>query len=153
MYLIMIRSFTTTQKNKDIKYGPKLPIGKNGKKVQTYLSSIIDDHSRYILASTFYDNQEKEIVEEVVDRASRTIQSSTGETMKGLAGKRVKVRMSESVRRVLDHSYRYGLTVPITGAASPISNRTILFPSIFFVLVLGYKIPVIPLLSKYSASI
>lgn len=29
----------------DIKYGPKLPIGKNGTKVQTYLSSAIDDHS------------------------------------------------------------------------------------------------------------
>ena len=92
----------------DIKYGPKLPIGKNGKKVQTYLSSIIDDHSRYILASAFYDNQEKEIVEEVVDRAPRTIQSSTGETMKGLAGERVKVRMSESVRRVLDPAFREG---------------------------------------------
>lgn len=29
----------------DIKYGPKLPIGKHGAKVQTYLSSAIDDHS------------------------------------------------------------------------------------------------------------
>lgn len=32
----------------DIKYGPKLPIGRNGAKVQTYLSSAIDDHSRYL---------------------------------------------------------------------------------------------------------
>ncbi len=53
----------------DIKYGPKLPIGKNGKKVQTYLSSIIDDHSRYILDSRFYDNQEKTIVEDTFHRA------------------------------------------------------------------------------------
>ena len=53
----------------DIKYGPKLPIGKNGKMVQTYLSSIIDDHSRYILASAFYDNQEKEIVEDTFHKA------------------------------------------------------------------------------------
>ena len=53
----------------DIKYGPKLPIGKNGKMIQTYLSSIIDDHSRYILASTFYDNQEKEIVEDTFHKA------------------------------------------------------------------------------------
>jgi putative transposase len=53
----------------DIKYGPKLPIGKNGARVQTYLSSIIDDHSRYILDSRFYDNQEKEIVEETFHRA------------------------------------------------------------------------------------
>ena len=27
----------------DIKYGPYLPIGPNGKKIQTYLSVIIDD--------------------------------------------------------------------------------------------------------------
>ena len=48
----------------DIKYGPKLPIGKGGRKVQTYLTSLIDDHSRYILFSTFYDNQEQTIVED-----------------------------------------------------------------------------------------
>ncbi len=48
----------------DIKYGPYLPIGKDGAKVQTYLSSAIDDHSRMILASRFYDNQEEEIVED-----------------------------------------------------------------------------------------
>lgn len=48
----------------DIKYGPVLPIGKNGKKVQTYLSSAIDDHSRMILSSRFYDNQEETVVED-----------------------------------------------------------------------------------------
>ncbi len=48
----------------DIKEGPKLPIGKNGKKVKTYLSSVIDDHSRMILYSKFYDNEKKDIVEE-----------------------------------------------------------------------------------------
>ena len=48
----------------DIKYGPMLPIGKNGKKVQTYLSSALDDHSRMPLASRFYDNQEEIIVED-----------------------------------------------------------------------------------------
>ena len=48
----------------DIKYGPKLPIGKNGAKVQTYLSSAIDDHSRYLLSSRFYDNQEEAIIED-----------------------------------------------------------------------------------------
>ncbi|MBE5833979.1 MAG: transposase family protein [Butyrivibrio sp.] len=46
----------------DIKYGPILTI--NGKKVQTYLSSAIDDHSRMILSSQFYDNQEEIIVED-----------------------------------------------------------------------------------------
>lgn len=46
----------------DIKYGPTLPIGEGGKPVKTYLSSAIDDHSRMILASEFYDNQEEAIV-------------------------------------------------------------------------------------------
>jgi transposase InsO family protein len=48
----------------DIKYGPRLPIGKKGAMVQTYLSSAIDDHSRMILSSKFYDNQEELIVED-----------------------------------------------------------------------------------------
>ena len=48
----------------DIKYGPMLPIGKNGAMVQTYLSSAIDDHSRMILSSKFYENQQELIVEE-----------------------------------------------------------------------------------------
>ena len=48
----------------DIKYGPKLPIGKNGAMVQTYLSLAIDDHSRMVLCSRFYDNQEELVVEE-----------------------------------------------------------------------------------------
>lgn len=53
----------------DIKYGPKLPIGKNGAKVQTYLSSAIDDHSRMLLSSRFYDNQEETIVEDTLHQA------------------------------------------------------------------------------------
>lgn len=53
----------------DIKYGPKLPLGKGGRMVQTYLSSIIDDHSRFILQSEFYDNQEKAIVEDTFRKA------------------------------------------------------------------------------------
>lgn len=53
----------------DIKYGPKLPIGKGGRKVQTYLTSLIDDHSRYILASTFYNNQEQTVVEDTFRKA------------------------------------------------------------------------------------
>ena len=44
----------------------------------------------------------------VVDRAPRLIHTSTGEMEKGLPGKRVKVRMSESVRRVLDPAFREG---------------------------------------------
>ena len=53
----------------DIKYGPKLPIGKNGKFVQTYLCALIDNHSRYIVSSRFYDNQEGTIVEDNLRRA------------------------------------------------------------------------------------
>ena len=48
----------------DIKYGCKLPIGKNGAMVQTYLSCAIDDHSRYVIHSQFYDSQEEAIVED-----------------------------------------------------------------------------------------
>lgn len=47
----------------DIKFGPKLPIGKNGKPVQTYLSAAIDDSSRFVVSSGFYDHQEGTIVE------------------------------------------------------------------------------------------
>ena len=53
----------------DIKYGLKLPIGEGGKKVQTYLSALIDDHSRYILESGWYDNQEALIVEDTFHKA------------------------------------------------------------------------------------
>lgn len=53
----------------DIKYGPKLPIGKDGAKVQTYLSTAIDDHSRMVLASAFYDNQDAKIVEDTFHTA------------------------------------------------------------------------------------
>jgi len=53
----------------DIKYGPKLPIGKKGALVQTYLSSAIDDHSRFILQSCFYDNQEETVVEDTFHKA------------------------------------------------------------------------------------
>lgn len=48
----------------DIKYGPSLPIGKRGAKVKTYLSSAIDDHSRFVIASRFYVTMEEEIVED-----------------------------------------------------------------------------------------
>lgn len=53
----------------DIKYGPLLPIGENGAMVQTYLSSAMDDHSRMVLASAFYDNQEETIVEDTFHKA------------------------------------------------------------------------------------
>lgn len=53
----------------DIKYGPKLPIGRNGARVQTYLSSAMDDHSRFLLHSRFYASQEEIIVEDTFHQA------------------------------------------------------------------------------------
>jgi hypothetical protein len=53
----------------DIKYGLKLPLGEGGKKVQTYMSALIDDHSRYVLESGWYDNQEAVIVEDTFHKA------------------------------------------------------------------------------------
>jgi transposase InsO family protein len=48
----------------DIKYGPYLPIGKDGAMKQVYLSVFIDDATRYIMAAKFYDNQKVEIIED-----------------------------------------------------------------------------------------
>ena len=53
----------------DIKYGPNLPTGQKGKYQKTYLSSAIDDHSRYILSSKFYANEEAVIVAETMREA------------------------------------------------------------------------------------
>ena len=52
----------------DIKYGPQIR-DKDGRLIKTYLSSLIDDHSRYILHSEFYDNQRAEIVEDTFHKA------------------------------------------------------------------------------------
>ncbi len=48
----------------DIKYGPYLPIGKNGEKKQVYLSAFIDDATRYIVSAKFYENQKVDIIED-----------------------------------------------------------------------------------------
>ena len=52
----------------DIKYGPELRTT-DGEVVKTYLSSLIDDHSRYIVQSEFYDSQRQEIVEDTFHKA------------------------------------------------------------------------------------
>ena len=52
----------------DIKYGPAIRT-KEGKLVKTYLSSLIDDHSRLILQAEFYDNQRADIVEDTFHKA------------------------------------------------------------------------------------
>jgi transposase InsO family protein len=48
----------------DIKYGPHLPIGLNGKMTQIYLVVWIDDFSRFITCAKFYGNQRVEIIED-----------------------------------------------------------------------------------------
>ncbi len=52
----------------DIKYGPELRTTE-GELIKTYLSTLIDDHSRYIVQSEFYDNQRQEIVEDTFHKA------------------------------------------------------------------------------------
>ena len=52
----------------DIKFGPVIR-DRDGNKIQTYLSSTIDDHSRLITHSEWYDNQRDEIVEDTVHKA------------------------------------------------------------------------------------
>jgi len=53
----------------DIKYGPYLPIGKNGALKQVYLSAFIDDATRYIVSARFYDNQKADIIEDCLRSA------------------------------------------------------------------------------------
>ncbi len=52
----------------DIKYGPSIR-QKDGKVIKTYLSSLIDDHSRYILQSEFYPDMKNAIVEDTFHKA------------------------------------------------------------------------------------
>ncbi len=52
----------------DIKYGPDIRLS-DGKLIKTYLSSLIDDHSRFIVQSEFYDNQRQEVVEDTFHKA------------------------------------------------------------------------------------
>lgn len=47
----------------DIKYGPYIP-GKNGKKIRTYLMVIVDDATRMVIHTEFYDNQKLPILED-----------------------------------------------------------------------------------------
>ena len=47
----------------------KLPISPNGKRKQTYAVVIIDDHSKMILGSSIYGDQEAWIVEDTYRKA------------------------------------------------------------------------------------
>ena len=53
----------------DIKYGPYLPIGKDGKKKQVYLVTFVDDATRYILHGQFYPTLDQVIVEDAFRQA------------------------------------------------------------------------------------
>jgi len=48
----------------DIKYGPYLPIGPDGKKQQVYLVTMLDDSTRFILHAQFYPVLDQTIVQE-----------------------------------------------------------------------------------------
>jgi transposase InsO family protein len=48
----------------DIKYGPYLPIGPNGKMQQTYLVTMLDDATRFMLHAQFYPTLDQRIVQE-----------------------------------------------------------------------------------------
>lgn len=53
----------------DIKYGVGILIRSNGKKSTAYLSSIIDDHSCYLLSSEWYEEQDEYAVTDVFRKA------------------------------------------------------------------------------------
>jgi transposase InsO family protein len=53
----------------DIKYGPFLPIGPNGKKRQVYLVTMLDDATRFILHAQFYPTLDQTIVQDCLRMA------------------------------------------------------------------------------------
>lgn len=53
----------------DIKYGPYLPIGKNGAKKQVYLVTFMDDATRFVLHGQFYPVLDQMIVEDAFRQA------------------------------------------------------------------------------------
>ena len=53
----------------DIKYGTGIVYCKDGKNKTAYLSSLIDDHSRYVLSSFWYESQDEYAVNDVFHKA------------------------------------------------------------------------------------
>lgn len=53
----------------DIKYGTGIVYTENGKNKTAYLSSIIDDHSRFVLSSEWYESQDEYAVTDVFRKA------------------------------------------------------------------------------------
>lgn len=65
---VAARRFQRRHRNRlwhsDIKYGPYLPIGKDGAKKQVYLVTFIDDATRFVLHGEFYPTLDQVIVED-----------------------------------------------------------------------------------------
>lgn len=53
----------------DLKYGPYLPIGKDGTKKQVYLVTFLDDATRFVLHGQFYPTLDQVIVEDCFRQA------------------------------------------------------------------------------------
>lgn len=70
---IAARRFQQRYRNKlwhsDIKYGPYLPIGKDGAKKQVYLVTFLDDATRFVLHGEFYPVLDQSIVEDCFRKA------------------------------------------------------------------------------------
>lgn len=70
---IAARRFQKQYRNRlwhsDIKYGPYLPIGKDGGKKQVYLVCFIDDATRFVLHGQFYPTLDQVIVEDCFRQA------------------------------------------------------------------------------------
>lgn len=70
---VAARRFQQRWRNKlwhsDIKFGPYLPIGKDGAKKQVYLVLFVDDATRFVLHGEFYPMLDKVIVEDCFRKA------------------------------------------------------------------------------------
>ncbi len=70
---IAARRFQKKHRNQlwhsDIKYGPYLPIGKDGAPKQVYLVTFIDDATRFVLHGEFYPTLDQVIVEDCFRKA------------------------------------------------------------------------------------
>ena len=70
---VAARRFQQKHRNRlwhsDIKYGPYLPIGPDGKKKQVYLVSFLDDATRFVLHAEFFPTLDQVIVEDCFRQA------------------------------------------------------------------------------------
>ena len=91
----------------DIKYGPILKI--SGKAVQTYMSCLIDDATRYIIHAEFYGNMEQAIVEDTLKsnlrHGSRNVitagRTARSEQLRNMLSRETPCRCAIRTRRIL----------------------------------------------------